>query len=71
LENAYSSAGLYVFVVDDAASCAHPNCIARREVSRVAIMERTLEDQRDGLEASVGMRPANSAARFEVETVIH
>jgi hypothetical protein len=71
LENAYSSANLYVFVVDDAASCAHPNRIARGEVARVAIMERTLQDQRHGLEASVGMRPANSTTRSEVEAVIH
>jgi hypothetical protein len=61
---------VYVFVVDDAATCAHPNRIACREVARVAIVERTLEDQRHGLEASVGMRHADSAARFEVEAVI-
>jgi hypothetical protein len=71
LENAYSSADLYVFVVDDAATRAHPNRIARREVARVAIMEHALEDERHGLEASVGMRPADSATRFEVEAVIH
>jgi hypothetical protein len=70
LENAYSSAGLYVFVMDDAATCAHPNRIACREVAHVAIVERTLEDHRHGLEASVGMRPTDSAARFEVEAVI-
>jgi hypothetical protein len=57
--------------VDDAATCAHPNRIACREVARVAIMERTLEDQRHGLEASVGMRPADSATRFKVEAVIY
>jgi hypothetical protein len=70
LENAYSPAGLYVFVVDDAATGAHPNRIACRKVACVAIVERTLENQRHGLEASVGMRPADSATRFEVEAVI-
>jgi hypothetical protein len=71
LENAYSSAGRYVFVVDDAAASAHPNLIACREVAHVAIVERALEDQRHSLEASVGMRPADSATGFEVEAVIH
>jgi hypothetical protein len=71
LENANSSVGLYIFVVDDAATCGHPDRIACGEVARVAIMERTLEDQRHGLEASVGMRPADSTTHFEVETVIH
>jgi hypothetical protein len=56
--------------VDDAATCAHPNRIACREAAPVAIVEHTLQDQRHGLEASVGMRPANSATRFEVEAVI-
>jgi hypothetical protein len=71
LENPYSTVNLYVFVVDDAATCAHPNRIACHEVAHVAIVERTLEDQRHGLEASVGMRPADPATRFEVEAVIH
>jgi hypothetical protein len=39
----------------------HPNRIACREVTHVAIMERALKDQRHGLEASVGMRPADLA----------
>ena len=56
--------------MDDATTCAHPNRIACCEVARVAIVERTLEDQRHGLEASVGMRPADSATRFEVEAII-
>jgi hypothetical protein len=71
LENAYSTANLYVFVVDDAATCAHPDRISWREVAHVAIVERTLEDHRHGLEASVGMRPADPATRSEVEAVIH
>ena len=60
-----------VFVVDDAATCAHPDRISWREVAHVAIVERTVEDQRYGLEASVGMRPADPATRSEVEAVIH
>jgi hypothetical protein len=71
LENAYSSADLYVFIVDDAATRAHPNRIAWREVAHVAIVERTLKDHRHGLEASVGMRPADAATRFEVEAIIY
>jgi hypothetical protein len=71
LENAYSSVNLYVFVVNDAATCAQPNRIACREVARVAIVERALEDQCHGLEASVGMRPTKPTTRFEVEEVIH
>jgi hypothetical protein len=57
--------------VDDAATSTHPNRVACREVAHIAIVKRTLEDQRHGLEASVGMGPADSVARFEVEAVIH
>lgn len=57
--------------MDDPATCAHPNRIACREVARVAVLQRTLEDQRHGLEAGVGMRPADLATRLEVEAVIH
>lgn len=57
--------------MDDAAPGGHPEHITSPEGSFVSISQRTFDDERNSLKATMWMRAPGWPTRFEIDPVIH